>query len=78
MVSYIGSSRKYKALFLVVNSGGRDANFSEMLMGDTIRFKGKTPIFSMIRGTGNSGTYWIASASTKIYAMKPPFSVRCV
>ena len=69
VISYIGSSRKYGALILVVNSGGGDANSSELLMGDIIKLRKKIPVFSVIMGTGASGAYWIASGSTKIYAM---------
>ena len=69
VISYIGSSRKFKALILVVNSGGGDANSSELLMEDIIRLRERIPVFSVILGTGASGAYWIASGSTKIYAM---------
>lgn len=69
VVSFIGSSRKFKALILVINSGGGDANSSELLMEDIIRLRERIPVFSVILGTGASGAYWIASGSTKIYAM---------
>ena len=47
-----GSSRKYKALILVMDSGSGDANSSELLKGDIIRLKSEIPKFLIIHGIG--------------------------
>lgn len=67
--AYVENSNKVKALILVLNSGGGDAASSEILMGSVKKVKSRKPVFSIIEGMGTSGAYWIASASTKIFAM---------
>ena len=67
--SYVENSNKVKALILTLNSGGGDAASSEMLMESVKKIKRNKPVFTVIEGVGASGAYWIASASTKIYAM---------
>lgn len=67
--SFIENSKKVKALILILNSGGGDAASSEILMESVKKIRKIKPVFSLIEGTGASGAYWIASASTKIYAM---------
>ena len=67
--SYIEHSKKIKALLLTMNSGGGEASSSEILMECVKKIKKIKPVFTMIEGLGASGAYWIASASTKIYAM---------
>lgn len=69
VLSYILESKKFDAIVLVVNSGGGDANSSELLMEDILRIRETKPVFSIIQGTGASGAYWVASGSNKIYAM---------
>ena len=69
ILSYIANSKKYEAAILVVNSGGGDANSSEILMEDVLKLRERMPVFTAIQGMGASGAYWIASGSTKIYAM---------
>ena len=68
--SYIEQSKKVKAMMLVMNSGGGEASPSEILMEQVKKIKKKKPVFTVIEGLGASGAYWIASGSTKIYAMK--------
>lgn len=67
--SFIENSKKVKALILILNSGGGDAASSEILMESVNKIRKTKPVFAVIEGTGASGAYWIASASTKIYAM---------
>lgn len=69
VLSYVENSRKIKGVILTVNSGGGDAASSEILMQSVLRLKKNKPVFAVIEGVGASGAYWIASASTKIYAM---------
>lgn len=52
-----------------MNSGGGDAAASEMLMESVRKVRNNKPVFTIIEGLGASGAYWIASASSKIYAM---------
>lgn len=67
--TYLENSRKIKALILTINSGGGDAPSSEMLMESVKKIRKGKPVFAVIEGLGVSGAYWIASASSKVYAM---------
>ena len=68
--SYIEQSKKVKAMMLVMNSGGGEAAPSEILVERVKKITKKKPGFTIIEGIGASGAYWIASGSTKIYALK--------
>lgn len=67
--SYVENSNRIKAVLFVINSGGGDASASEILMSSVKKVRARKPIYSVVEGVGASGAYWMASASTKVYAM---------
>ncbi|BAB59171.1 proteinase IV [Thermoplasma volcanium GSS1] len=56
-------------LILVFNSGGGDAASSQLIHDLVKKIRKKKPVYSLALGICASGAYWIASASTKIYAI---------
>ncbi len=70
ILNYIKNKNRAGGLLLVLNSEGGDANSSEILYNKVMEVKEEKPVYSIIQAMGASGAYWIASASTKIYAME--------
>jgi protease-4 len=68
-LEYIEKKNKVKALLLVINSGGGDANSTEILYNQLIKISSKKPVYALIESIGASGAYWIACSAEKIYAM---------
>lgn len=70
ILNYIRDKKKAGALMIVMNSEGGDANSSEILYNRIREISEKKPVYSIIEGMGASGAYWIATASSRIYAME--------
>ncbi len=66
---YIKSKNKIAGLILIINSGGGDANATEILYNKLLEVSQEKPVYALIEGIGASGAYWLACASRKIYAM---------
>lgn len=67
--SFVENAHKFKAAIIVINSGGGDAASSEILSNCISKIRKRKPVFAVIEGVGASGAYWIASSSTRIFAM---------
>ncbi len=63
-------SRKIGGVLIHVNSSGGEANASERIYRKIAAVKAKKPVFVHVTGICASGAYWIASGSTRIYAME--------
>lgn len=70
ILDYVKEKGRAGGLLLIINSEGGDANSSEILYNKITEIKRKKPVYSVVEGIGASGAYWIASASTKIFAME--------
>lgn len=68
LLDQIDEDPTIKAVVLEINSPGGSAVASAEI-GDRIK-QLDIPVYSVIRSTGASGAYWIASSSDKIYAHK--------
>ncbi|SMD31557.1 signal peptide peptidase SppA [Picrophilus oshimae] len=66
---YIKSKKKIAGLILIINSGGGDANATEILYNKLLDVSKSKPVYALIEGIGASGAYWLACAARKIYAM---------
>lgn len=69
ILEYVKNKRKVAGLILIINSEGGDANSSEILYKKVQKIVEKKPVYSVIESIGASGAYWIASPSSRIYAM---------
>lgn len=67
---YIEKKNKVKALLLIINSGGGDANATEILYNQLMKISSKKPVYALIEGIGASGAYWLACSAEKIFAMR--------
>ncbi|MEM0139706.1 MAG: signal peptide peptidase SppA [Ferroplasma sp.] len=70
VLKFIEKKKRIKGLLLIINSGGGDANVSEILYDMILAIGKKKKVYALIEGTGASGAYWIACAADKIYAME--------
>ncbi len=70
VLRYIEKKNKVKALLLIINSGGGDANSTEILYNQLIKISDKKPVYALIEGVGASGAYWLACSAEKIFAMR--------
>ncbi|KJE49036.1 MULTISPECIES: signal peptide peptidase SppA [Acidiplasma] len=69
VLDYVYNKNKVRGLILIINSGGGDANSTEIIYNKLRKIAEKKPVYSSILGTGASGAYWLACASEKIFAM---------
>ncbi len=69
-LKYIEKKNKVKGLLLVINSGGGDANSTEILYNQLAKISHKKPVYALIEGVGASGAYWLACSAEKIFAMR--------
>jgi protease-4 len=69
-MKYIEKKNKVKGLLLVINSGGGDANSTEILYNQLSKISEKKPVYALIEGVGASGAYWLACSAEKIFAMR--------
>ncbi|WP_337859808.1 signal peptide peptidase SppA [Ferroplasma sp.] len=69
VLEYIEKKKKVKALLLVINSGGGDANSTEILYNQLIKISNQKPVYALIESVGASGAYWLACSAEKIFAM---------
>ncbi len=70
ILDFIQKKKKIKGLLLIVNSGGGDANSSEILYDKVLSIGKEKKVYVLIEGVGASGAYWISCAAEKIYAME--------
>ena len=63
-------SRKVAGLLLRVNSPGGEATASEIIYRKLLKVREKKPVITSVTSICASGAYWVASASTKIFAME--------
>lgn len=66
----VNRSGKVRGLLIHLNSSGGEANASEVIFRKILEIREKKPVISYVTGICASGAYWIASASSKIYAME--------
>ncbi|WMT51665.1 MAG: signal peptide peptidase SppA [Ferroplasma sp.] len=69
-LKYMEKKNKVKGLLLVINSGGGDANSTEILYNQLLKISDKKPVYALIEGVGASGAYWLACSAEKIFAMR--------
>ncbi len=69
ILDYVRDKNKVGGLLMIINSEGGDANSSEILYNKITEIKKRKPVYAVIESIGASGAYWVASASTKIFAM---------
>ena len=70
VLRHIERKNKVRALLLIINSGGGDANSTEILYNQLIKISDKKPVYALIEGVGASGAYWLACSAEKIFAMR--------
>lgn len=66
----IARSKKIAGLLLKINSPGGDATASEILYRKLVKVRENKPVFISIASMCASGAYWVASGSTRIFAME--------
>ncbi|MEM0155825.1 MAG: signal peptide peptidase SppA [Thermoplasmataceae archaeon] len=66
----MAESRKVAGLLLRINSPGGEATASEILYRKLLKVREKKPVIVSVSSVCASGAYWIASGSTKIFAMQ--------
>ncbi|WP_298279613.1 signal peptide peptidase SppA [Ferroplasma sp.] len=69
-MKYIEKKNKVRGVLLVINSGGGDANSTEILYNQLVKISDKKPVYALVEGVGASGAYWLACAAEKIFAMR--------
>jgi protease-4 len=70
VLNYIEKTRRAAGLILSINSPGGEASASEIIYNRIRKMQKTMPVFSVIEGMGTSGSYWIATASNRIYSME--------
>ncbi len=70
VLDYIQKKNRVRGLLLVVNSGGGDANATQILYNKLLKIAREKPVYTSILGVGASGAYWLSCASEKIFAME--------
>lgn len=70
VLRYIEKKNRVKALLLIINSGGGDANSTEILYNQLLKIYDKKPVYALIESVGASGAYWLACSAEKIFAMR--------
>ena len=69
-LKFIEKKNKVRGVLLVINSGGGDANSTEILYNQLLKISEKKPVYALIEGVGASGAYWLACSAEKIFAMR--------
>ena len=67
---FIRKTGRSAGLIVSINSSGGEANASELLFNKLLEIRKSKPVYSVIEGMGASGSYWIATASNRIYSME--------
>ncbi|WP_075057552.1 S49 family peptidase [Thermogymnomonas acidicola] len=67
---YLRSRRRVGGVLVTINSEGGDATASQILYDALSSLSSKKTVYAFIQGLGVSGSYWLACACTKIYAME--------
>ncbi len=70
VLDYINKKKKIKGLLLIINSGGGDANATEILYNKLIEIGKNKTVYALIEGIGASGAYWLSCSAKKIFAME--------
>ncbi len=69
VLDYINKKKKIRGLLLIINSGGGDANSTEILYNKLMEIGRNKTIYALIEGIGASGAYWLSCSAKKIFAM---------
>ena len=69
ILNFLRTRKKFKGVILEINSGGGDANSSQILFEAIRKLDSDKPVYAVIEGMGASGAYWIASGARRIFAM---------
>ena len=70
ILDYINKKKKIKGLLLIINSGGGDANATEILYNKLMEIGKNKTIYALIEGIGASGAYWLSCSAKKIFTME--------
>lgn len=70
LFTYIEKKDSAVGLLLTINSEGGSASVSEIIYNKIMAIGKKKPVFAIIQGLGASGSYWIASAASKIFSLE--------
>ncbi|MCL5678603.1 MAG: signal peptide peptidase SppA [Candidatus Thermoplasmatota archaeon] len=69
-LDFVKRSRKARGLILTIDSGGGDANATEILYNKLMEISEIKPVYAYVEGMAASGAYWMACAAGKIYCMR--------
>ena len=69
-LDFVKRSRKARGLILTIDSGGGDANATEILYSKLMEISEIKPVYAYVEGMAASGAYWMACAAGKIYCMR--------
>lgn len=68
-LDFVKRSRKARGLVLTIDSGGGDANATEILYNKLLEVAETKPVYVYVESMAASGAYWMACAAGKIYCM---------
>ncbi|MHB1709430.1 MAG: signal peptide peptidase SppA [Thermoplasmataceae archaeon] len=69
-LDFVKRSRKARGLILTIDSGGGDANATEILYNKLLEISEIKPVYAYVESMAASGAYWMACAAGKIYCMR--------
>ncbi len=69
-LDFVKRSRKATGLILTIDSGGGDANATEILYNKLTEISEIKPVYAYVESMAASGAYWMACAAGKIYCMR--------
>lgn len=69
-LDFVKRSRKARGLILTIDSGGGDANATEILYNKLTEISEIKPVYAYVESMAASGAYWMACAAGKIYCMR--------
>ena len=69
-LDFVKKSRKARGLILTIDSGGGDANATEILYNKILEISEVKPVYAYVESMAASGAYWMACAAGKIYCMR--------
>lgn len=69
-LDFVQRSRKARGLILTIDSGGGDANATEILYNKITEISNVKPVYAYVESMAASGAYWMACAAGKIYCMR--------
>ena len=69
-LDFVKRSRKARGLILTIDSGGGDANATEILYNKLMEISEIKPVYAYVESMAASGAYWMACAAGKIYCMR--------